>query len=236
VTIDRVRIGNRIYWTLWYTQIVTTLHNCHTYTNGLSRGLHQSSGNGFQKRTFPFLWISELSPCLTHSNSRLTHQPALKNSSLTHTANCPAYHISRRTSRIHVSEKLSSLHLLLRLSNCIFPSGFPMRNFVQIPRAMQVIHIFGCVSFPLVDFVPRTDTYEVLMSSHLSRHQTLIPREVSLRINKHFPITFDFSRLFLRNACSHFLTTNKQVYSVFLAVNTSLQTPNSQLWRPFLQF
>jgi hypothetical protein len=25
--------------------------------------LHKSSGNGFQRRTFPFLWVAELSPC-----------------------------------------------------------------------------------------------------------------------------------------------------------------------------
>jgi hypothetical protein len=28
--------------------------------------LHQFSGNGFQRRTFPFLWVPELSPCLSY--------------------------------------------------------------------------------------------------------------------------------------------------------------------------
>jgi hypothetical protein len=28
--------------------------------------LQQYSGNGFQRRTFPFLWVPELSPCLIY--------------------------------------------------------------------------------------------------------------------------------------------------------------------------
>jgi hypothetical protein len=31
--------------------------------------LHQSSGHGFHRRTFPFLWVPKLSPCLSQSNS-----------------------------------------------------------------------------------------------------------------------------------------------------------------------
>jgi hypothetical protein len=35
--------------------------------------LHQSSGHGFQQQMLPFLWVPELSPCLSHSNSQLTN-------------------------------------------------------------------------------------------------------------------------------------------------------------------
>jgi hypothetical protein len=34
--------------------------------------LHQSSGNSFQRQMFPFFWVLELSPYLSHSNSQLT--------------------------------------------------------------------------------------------------------------------------------------------------------------------
>jgi hypothetical protein len=36
--------------------------------------LQQSSGNDFQWQTFPFLWVPELFPYLSHSNSLLTPQ------------------------------------------------------------------------------------------------------------------------------------------------------------------
>jgi hypothetical protein len=62
-----------------YTQLVTTskcnaIANSHcavhhsTHLNLLSLlCLHQSvSGNGFQRRTFPFLWVTEMSPSLSY--------------------------------------------------------------------------------------------------------------------------------------------------------------------------
>jgi hypothetical protein len=81
LTVDRVWIGNYIYWILWYTtcdftlQItVTQTHSCarackHTHSlflspssslplslaHVLSHSLHQSSGNGFQRQTFSIL-------------------------------------------------------------------------------------------------------------------------------------------------------------------------------------
>jgi hypothetical protein len=41
--------------------------------------LRQSSGNGFQRQMFPFLWVPELCPCLSHRKSWLTHQPSINN-------------------------------------------------------------------------------------------------------------------------------------------------------------
>jgi hypothetical protein len=41
--------------------------------------LHESSGNSFQRRTFPFLWVPEIFPCPNHSSSRLTRQKILNN-------------------------------------------------------------------------------------------------------------------------------------------------------------
>jgi hypothetical protein len=37
--------------------------------------LHQCSGNGFQRPTFPLVWDRELSPCFSHSNSWQPHLP-----------------------------------------------------------------------------------------------------------------------------------------------------------------
>jgi hypothetical protein len=48
--------------------------NTVTHINILSHSVHQSSDNGFQLRMF-FLWVPELSPLLSPSNSRLNHQP-----------------------------------------------------------------------------------------------------------------------------------------------------------------
>jgi hypothetical protein len=54
------------------SQFVTTFYNqCYMHTNILSHGLLQSSCNGFQRQIFPFLWVPELSPCLSKSNSLL---------------------------------------------------------------------------------------------------------------------------------------------------------------------
>jgi hypothetical protein len=42
-----------------------------------SASLHQSSGSDFQWWTFPFLWVPELYPCLSHSNSQLNDSSPL---------------------------------------------------------------------------------------------------------------------------------------------------------------
>jgi hypothetical protein len=76
VTIDGVLIGNRIYWTP--TQLVTTnnydslteLHIPNISVTTAKTKFSQSSlpllGSGFQRRTFPFLWVSEMFPCLSY--------------------------------------------------------------------------------------------------------------------------------------------------------------------------
>jgi hypothetical protein len=38
---------------------------------------HHSFGNGFRRRTSPFLWVLELSPCLSNTNSRLSSTQVL---------------------------------------------------------------------------------------------------------------------------------------------------------------
>jgi hypothetical protein len=57
VTIDGVRIVNRIYWTLWYSAWLHFTFQCCTLASSLSL-----LGSGFQRRKFPFLWLPELSP------------------------------------------------------------------------------------------------------------------------------------------------------------------------------
>jgi hypothetical protein len=71
VIIDGVWIGNWIYWTLpdpWL-QVIITVSLIHTLYNSLEHTLKSSQpavsspvfSNGFQRRTFPFLWVPELS-------------------------------------------------------------------------------------------------------------------------------------------------------------------------------
>jgi hypothetical protein len=38
-----------------------------------SHDFQQSSGTGLQRQTSRFLWVPELFPCLSHSNSRHSH-------------------------------------------------------------------------------------------------------------------------------------------------------------------
>jgi hypothetical protein len=79
------KVGNWIYWTLYttcdcllQTTVTNTRAHAHTHTGVLSYGFHDSSDNGFQRWTFLFLWAPGLSPCVTHSISRLPDQSTLK--------------------------------------------------------------------------------------------------------------------------------------------------------------
>jgi hypothetical protein len=59
VTLDGFWIDDRIYWTLWYSAWL------HYYTHTLVSTVTSSMpllGSGFQRRTFPFLWVPELFP------------------------------------------------------------------------------------------------------------------------------------------------------------------------------
>jgi hypothetical protein len=60
VTTDGVWIGNRIYWALKH-HVTTHYKHYHTRTNVLSHGFTAVRGSGFQRRTFPSLWVPELS-------------------------------------------------------------------------------------------------------------------------------------------------------------------------------
>jgi hypothetical protein len=66
VTIDVVRIGNRIYWTLWYSAWLHFTVHYYTHTSVHSHVFIALVGSGFQRRTFPFLSVPELSPCLSY--------------------------------------------------------------------------------------------------------------------------------------------------------------------------
>jgi hypothetical protein len=48
-----------------------------TQSSGLSYGLHQLCENGYQRWTFPFLLVPELSPSLRYSNFRLSNSSLL---------------------------------------------------------------------------------------------------------------------------------------------------------------
>jgi hypothetical protein len=48
-----------------WLQVIITVSLIHTIYSSLEHSLlclHQSFGNGFQRRGFPFLWVPELSP------------------------------------------------------------------------------------------------------------------------------------------------------------------------------
>lgn len=79
--------------------------------------LHQSSGNGFKRRTFPFLCVSELFWCLSHNSSRLV-PPAPP-----HTHN---YYVLKETgSRLCMSLNRLSLHksLVSNKTYCLYLHG-----------------------------------------------------------------------------------------------------------------
>jgi hypothetical protein len=116
VTTGRVWIGNQIYWTLQHTTHDYTLQI--TITIALSHNLHQFSGNSFQRQTFPFLWVPELSPCFSHSNltdspaNSHQHQLTLFNDTLYTSVNCPAYNIVAWTHGKHLSKQIFYCWLL----------------------------------------------------------------------------------------------------------------------------
>jgi hypothetical protein len=58
--------------TIWIYRVYNSLWHALSLLCQLC--LPYSSGNGFHQRMFPFLWIPELSPCLRHSNSRLSRK------------------------------------------------------------------------------------------------------------------------------------------------------------------
>jgi hypothetical protein len=51
--------------------------------SGLRHGLYQSSGNGFQRREFPFLSIAELSPSVITPLEAETHHSTAKENKYT---------------------------------------------------------------------------------------------------------------------------------------------------------
>jgi hypothetical protein len=86
LTVDGVCIGNWIYWNLTdpLLQVIITVSLIHILYISLGHTdllrllcLYQSSGNGFQWRTFPFLWVPELSPAsaTSFSQQQLTTEP-----------------------------------------------------------------------------------------------------------------------------------------------------------------
>jgi hypothetical protein len=92
VTTDGVGIDDRIYWTIWYSAWLHFTVQTHTHT--LESTVTSSLpllGSGFQRRTFPFLWVPEqslasatslnprgyltLTQSLTTLANSVTHQP-----------------------------------------------------------------------------------------------------------------------------------------------------------------
>jgi hypothetical protein len=75
VTRDRFWIGNRIY-SILTTKITITVHGSTQFTIHYTTHLifsviflHQSSNIGFKRRMFLFLWVPELSSCLSNDIS-----------------------------------------------------------------------------------------------------------------------------------------------------------------------
>jgi hypothetical protein len=84
VNIDRFWINDRIYWTLCYSSWLNFTVHCYTHTHARMHTLVSTVTSslplltsGFQRRTFPFLWVPELSPTSATSSltDSLSHQP-----------------------------------------------------------------------------------------------------------------------------------------------------------------
>jgi hypothetical protein len=81
VTIDGFWIDERIYWTLWDCAWLHFTGHC--YTRTLVSTVASSLplfGSGFQRRTFPFLWVPERSQVSATSFLRLIPNSSLTNS------------------------------------------------------------------------------------------------------------------------------------------------------------
>jgi hypothetical protein len=93
---------NRIYFTQLELAATSNSYSLRIYTIYISRWhaqsllsllfLHQSSDDGFQRRTSSFLWVPEQFPYLNHMNFLLTHQLILNSnlSTQSQSQNCTA--------------------------------------------------------------------------------------------------------------------------------------------------
>jgi hypothetical protein len=101
VTTDGVWIDDRNYCTLIHLQILTTSNysataNSHSATHLSLLGqlcLHQSSGNCFQRRNFPFPWV----PKLSRASATSFYQQQLTRTELQQSSNSLTYHSTHST-------------------------------------------------------------------------------------------------------------------------------------------
>jgi hypothetical protein len=77
----RLGVDWQMYWSLIPDNSLPIQSLCNSLRHALSLlsqlYLNQSSGNGFQRWTIPFLSVLEMSPCLSHSNCILTSSQQL---------------------------------------------------------------------------------------------------------------------------------------------------------------
>jgi hypothetical protein len=128
-----------LYRNLWPFH---TIYNSLQHTVSLL-SLHQSSGTGSQWQTFPFLWVPELTPCLSHRNSQLTHSKQRHS----HSRLTPLHQLSKLCLHKMNSARIKArvmLRLTVNAAVC-FDVRHPSEHlFTQATRRQQSIDGLRC--------------------------------------------------------------------------------------------
>jgi hypothetical protein len=120
----------------------TQLHFAGAHFWVFSAGLHHPLGNGFQRQTFPLLWITELSTCLCYRNPPLTRHLLVFTSKLTTAAQCPVHNISTSPPPPQIMALTAPL-LLHHKTIARIAQRTPLLKFIPFFRTWQLLRLFS---------------------------------------------------------------------------------------------